>query len=58
MREHNFRLDSYTYENYSKYTITIYKLTQLIEMAYAIHEDEVAQALVDRYRLLEKPKKM
>jgi len=53
-------LQTHTYESYycKNYIITFYRLTQLIEMVYKIHDEEVAQGLVDKYRRLERPEKM
>ena len=59
MKEHGTKLDTYTVElGTIKMEHTVYKVTQLIDMVYKIHDEEVAQGLVDEYRRIQRPKKM
>jgi len=58
MEEEDIRLRSYTYDSPMGYEVTLYKFTELVEMAETLHGKEVAKTMAEKYRRYERPKKM
>lgn len=59
MKEKNIALDSYpTYQHMSCRDRTLYKFTQLVELAEIVHDEMDAQVMADMYRRHSSTKKM